>query len=101
MSLQNWQFFFQIIVFVGAVIAAIGGVGSSYLGKKIIENQESDALKREEALKKERDEALEELKKAIDQIPAQQAMQETQKRLNEMRQKVRSSAQKKATTGRP
>jgi len=101
MSLQNWQFVFQIIVFVGAVIAAIGGIGSNYFGKKIIESNERNALEREEALKHERDEALAELKKAISQIPSQQSMQETRKRLNEMREKARSSAQRKAVTGRP
>lgn len=101
MSLQNWQFLFQIIVFVGAVSVAIGGIGSNYFGKKIIEKQEREAIKREEVLKLERDEVLEELKNTINQIPSKQAMQETKKRLNELRQKAKSSAQRRAVTGRP
>ncbi len=100
MSLHSWQFFFQIIIFIGAVLVAIGGFGSNYLGKKIIEKQDREAIQREELLKQERDNALDELKKAINQIPSQQASQESRKKLNEMRDKARASAQRKAVTGK-
>ncbi|HKJ40709.1 MAG TPA: hypothetical protein VKA27_01400, partial [Sunxiuqinia sp.] len=60
----------------------------------------SVAIERENALKIQRDEAIEELKFAISQIPAQQAMIETRKKLNELRSKAMSDAQRKAVTGR-
>jgi hypothetical protein len=95
MSLQSWQDAFQVVLFFGIILTAVGTGGAYYYGNKISAQKEAAMIK----VQAERDTAVAELKTAIQQIPSKQMVLETQKELSELRAKATSSAQKKAVRG--